>query len=156
MTGRPSDRHAADLSTMQQTLLPHKGLPHQGRFASGPPARSVDDKRRHTIYGGDRYYHTLIDETAMATSTSLKLDDDLKGRVHQLAATRRRSAHWIMREAIAQYVEREEKREAFKQDALRAWSDYQANRLHLRAEEADAWLARLEAGEDVEPPDCHA
>ena len=92
----------------------------------------------------------------MATSTSLKLDDDLKGRVQQLAASRRRSAHWIMREAIAQYVEREEKREAFKQEALRAWSDYQANGLHLTAEEADAWLAKLEAGEDVEPPDCHA
>ncbi len=59
----------------------------------------------------------------MATSISLKLDDDLKGRVQQLAATRRRSAHWIMREAIAQYVECEEKREAFKQDVLRAWSD---------------------------------
>ncbi|HTU54217.1 MAG TPA: CopG family ribbon-helix-helix protein [Acetobacteraceae bacterium] len=92
----------------------------------------------------------------MATSISLKLDDDLKGRVQQLAATRRRSAHWIMREAIAQYVEREEKGEAFKQDVLRAWSDYQANGLHLTAEEADAWLARLQAGEDVEPPNCHA
>lgn len=92
----------------------------------------------------------------MATSTSLKLDDDLKGRVQHLAAARRRSAHWIMREAIAQYVEREEKREAFKQDALRAWHDYQANGLHATAAEADAWLARLEAGEDAEPPDCHA
>ena len=92
----------------------------------------------------------------MATPTSLKLDDDLKGRVQQLASARRRSAHWIMREAIAQYVEREEKREAFKQDALRAWGDYQADGVHLTAEKADAWLARLEAGEDVEPPDCHA
>lgn len=92
----------------------------------------------------------------MATSTSLKLDDELKGRVQHLAAARRRSAHWIMREAIAQYVEREEKREAFKQDALRAWQDYQANGLHATAAEADAWLARLEAGEDPEPPDCHA
>lgn len=61
-----------------------------------------------------------------------------------------------MREAIAQYVEREEKREAFKQDALKAWRDYQANGRHLIAAEGDAWLARLEGGEDAEPPDCHA
>jgi predicted transcriptional regulator len=91
----------------------------------------------------------------MATATSIKLDDTLKGRVQQLAETRRRSSHWIMREAIAQYVEREEKREAFKQDALRAWDEYQQTGLHLTLEEADAWLAKLEAGEDAEPPKCH-
>ena len=77
----------------------------------------------------------------MATATSIKLDDELKGRVQHLAEARRRTSHWIMREAIAQYVEREEKREAFKQDALRAWEDYQRTGLHPTLEEADAWLA---------------
>ncbi|WP_407353717.1 CopG family ribbon-helix-helix protein [Luteimonas sp. R10] len=91
----------------------------------------------------------------MALATSIKLDDELKGRVQHLAESRRRSAHWIMREAIAQYVEREEKREAFKQDALHAWEEYQRTGLHLTLEEADAWLAKLEAGEDAEPPSCH-
>src|SRR3546814_5750992 len=54
-----------------------------------------------------------------------------------------------MREAIAQYVEREEKREAFRQDAIRVWDEYQQTGLHLTLEEADAWLAKLEAGEDA-------
>ncbi|MGY2237798.1 ribbon-helix-helix protein, CopG family [Pseudomonas gingeri] len=36
--------------------------------------------------------------------------DELKGHVQHLADARRRTSHWIMREAIAQYVEREEKR----------------------------------------------
>lgn len=88
-------------------------------------------------------------------ATTIKLNDDLKARIHRLADRRDRSAHWIMREAITQYVEREEKREAFKQDAMRAWNDYQANGLHVTLEEADAWLAKLEAGEDAEPPKCH-
>jgi len=48
----------------------------------------------------------------MAAVASIKFDDALKGRARQLAEVRRRSSHWIMREAIAQYVEREEKREA--------------------------------------------
>lgn len=91
----------------------------------------------------------------MATPTSIKLDDELKGRVQQLAQARRRTAHWIMREAIAEYVAREEKRESFKQDALHAWEEYQRTGLHLTQEDADAWLARLEAGEDVEIPACH-
>ncbi len=91
----------------------------------------------------------------MTTATSVKLDSELKQRIQRLAATRRRSSHWIMREAITQYIEREEKHEAFKQDALRAWEDYQRTGLHLAHEEADAWLARLEAGEDAELPQCH-
>jgi predicted transcriptional regulator len=91
----------------------------------------------------------------MTAATSIKLDDALKGRVQNLAEARRRSAHWIMREAIAQYVEREEKREALRQDAMRAWDEYQQTGLHLTLEEADAWLAKLEAGEDAEPPKCH-
>jgi predicted transcriptional regulator len=88
-------------------------------------------------------------------TTSLKLDQELKQRVQQLASARRRSAHWIMREAVEQYVSREEKREQFRQDALAAWNDYQATGLHATAEEADAWLAKLEAGEDAEAPACH-
>lgn len=90
----------------------------------------------------------------MAVS-SVKLDDDLKGRVKHLADARRRTPHWIMREAIAEYVEREEKRESFKREALEAWEDYQRTGLHLTGEEVDEWLAKLEAGEDAELPACH-
>lgn len=88
-------------------------------------------------------------------TTSLKLDSELKERVRRLASARRRSAHWIMREAVEQYVGREEKREQFRQDALAAWNDYQATGLHATADEADGWLARLEAGEVAEAPECH-
>lgn len=44
-------------------------------------------------------------------ATSLKIDGGLKSRVQQLANIRRRSAHWIMLEAIQQYVDREEARD---------------------------------------------
>ncbi|MGA2050274.1 MAG: ribbon-helix-helix protein, CopG family [Terracidiphilus sp.] len=88
-------------------------------------------------------------------TTSLKLDVELKERVQRLALARRRSAHWVMREAVEQYVGREEKREQLRAEALKAWNDYQATGMHVTAEEADAWLARLEAGEDAEAPECH-
>jgi predicted transcriptional regulator len=89
------------------------------------------------------------------TTTSLKLDVKLKKRVQRLAAARRRSPHWLMREAVEQYVSREEKREQLRQDALAAWNHYQTTGLHLTEEEADTWLAKLEAGEDAETPECH-
>jgi predicted transcriptional regulator len=90
-----------------------------------------------------------------ASTTSLKLDLKIKRRLQRLASARRRSPHWIMREAIEQYVEREEKREQLRQDALAAWTNFQTTGLHVTAEEADAWLAKLEAGEDAAPPKCH-
>jgi predicted transcriptional regulator len=89
------------------------------------------------------------------STTSLKLDSKMKDRVQRLAAARRRSPHWIMREAVEQYVDREEKREKLRQDAVAAWTHYQTTGLHLTAEEADAWLAKLEAGEDTPTPECH-
>ena len=90
-----------------------------------------------------------------AYTTSLKLDLKTKKRLQRLASARRRSSHWIMCEAIEQYVEREEKREQLRQDALAAWANFQTTGLHVTAEEADAWLAKLEAGEDSATPKCH-
>jgi predicted transcriptional regulator len=88
-------------------------------------------------------------------ATSLKLDAELRERVQRLASARRRSAHWIMCEAVEQYVGREEEREQFRSAALAAWNEYQATGLHATAEEADAWLAKLESGDDAKAPECH-
>ena len=41
-------------------------------------------------------------------ATSLKLDASLKERVQRLAQARLRSPHWLMCEAIREFVEREE------------------------------------------------
>ncbi|HQS97042.1 MAG: CopG family transcriptional regulator [Novosphingobium sp. 17-62-19] len=91
----------------------------------------------------------------MPAVTSIKLDDALKGRVQQLAQTRRRTSHWIMREAIAQYVEREEKRESFRQDTLKAWDEFQATGLHATADEVEKWLASWGSDNELPAPECH-
>lgn len=90
-----------------------------------------------------------------ASPVSIKIDEDIKARVKRLADVRHRTSHWLMREAITQYVDREEKREAFRQDTLKAWEEYRSTGLHVTADEADAWLAQLEQGNDIEPPACH-
>jgi len=89
------------------------------------------------------------------STTSLELDATTKERVRRLAVSRRRTAHWIMREAVEQYLEREEKREQLRQDALAAWQHYEETGLHVTGAEADAWLKKLEAGKRSAPPKCH-
>jgi predicted transcriptional regulator len=87
---------------------------------------------------------------------AVKLDQEQRDRIKRIADARNRTPHWIMREAIQQYVDREEKREAFRQDGLQAWHNYETSGLHVTHAEADDWLAKLESGQDAEPPECHA
>ena len=91
----------------------------------------------------------------MLSTTSLKLDRSVKDRIQRIASARRRTPHWIMREAVEQYLDREEKREQFRHDALAAWEEYQSTGLHVTSEEADAWMAKLEAGKRAPIPKCH-
>ncbi|GGA97932.1 CopG family transcriptional regulator [Brucella endophytica] len=91
----------------------------------------------------------------MTTATSVKLDDELKQRVRDLADVRQRSAHWIMREAIQQYVDREEARESFKQEALASWASYQETGLHLTGQEVREWLNTWGTDDEKAMPECH-
>ena len=93
--------------------------------------------------------------TAVMQPTTIKIDSDMKARVRRLADARNRTPHWMILEAIRYYLDHEEKREAFRQDAIQAWNEYQTNGLHLTDEEAHAWLSKLESGQDVEIPKCH-
>ncbi len=88
-------------------------------------------------------------------ATSVKRDDDLKSRVQHLANTRHRSAHWIMREAIRDYVEREEAREKFKQEAIASWTTYQETGRHLSNQEVRDWLNTWGTDKETEISQCH-
>ncbi len=88
-------------------------------------------------------------------ATSIKIDDELKGRVQHLADLRQRSPHWIMREAITQYVAREEARESFKQEAIASWAAYQETGQHLTGQEVRDWLNTWGSKTETELPPCH-
>ena len=88
-------------------------------------------------------------------ATSIKIDDELKDRIQHLADLRQRSAHWIMREAIASYVSREEARESFKQEALDSWTAYQETGRHVTGSEVRTWLSSWGNEAETEVPPCH-
>lgn len=88
-------------------------------------------------------------------ATSVKLDNSLKIRIQHLADLRHRSAHWIMREAIQSYVDREESRESFKQEALASWTAYQETGKHLSGKEVQSWLDTWGTDNETELPQCH-
>ena len=86
---------------------------------------------------------------------AIKIDQDTRERVKRLAEARHRTPHWLMREAISQYVAREEQREAFRQDAINAWNEYQKNVLHVTGDEVVAWLDTWGDVNEEAAPICH-
>lgn len=88
-------------------------------------------------------------------ATSVKLDDNLKNRIQHLAEVQHRSAHWIMLEAIRNYVEREEAKENFKQEAISSWKTYQESGRHLTNKEVGDWLSTWGTDKEAETPPCH-
>ena len=74
---------------------------------------------------------------------SLKLSDDERDRLAALAAARTRSSHYLMREAVREYLTREELRQDFADEAEEAWADYEQTGLHVTHGEIDAWAKSL-------------
>ena len=60
----------------------------------------------------------------MASTTSLKLDDALKERLQKLADARKRTPHWLMKEAIERYVSYEEWHDQMWKEANEAIEEY--------------------------------
>lgn len=86
---------------------------------------------------------------------SIKLDDTMKQRIQALAAERQRTPHWIMKEAIRQYVEAEEAKSAFEKEALDSWKHYKETGLHLNGAEVQDWLKGWGTDTDRNAPECH-
>jgi predicted transcriptional regulator len=90
-----------------------------------------------------------------SSTTSVKLEAGLRDRLQKLAERRHSTPHKLMQLAIEDYVSREEHKDALRSEALEAWRDYQLTGFHVSAGEADAWLGRLEAGEEAAAPIPH-
>lgn len=86
-------------------------------------------------------------------ATSIKLDDLTRERVKAVAKRQDRTPHWILKRAVDEYLEREEKREAFRMEALESLSRYRKDGKHLTLDETTAWMKKWKDGERA--PECH-
>lgn len=87
--------------------------------------------------------------------TPVPLDPALQARLKRLAAARHRAPHWLMREAIAHYVDREERRHALHREAAAAWEAFEATGLHVAGHEVMAWVETWGAEDERPAPACH-
>jgi predicted transcriptional regulator len=86
---------------------------------------------------------------------SVKLDAGDRARLGALAAARKRSSHYLMREAVREYLTREEARQSFRDEAEQAWRDYKRTGLHVTQAEVDSWIDSLGTPRPKQPPKWH-
>lgn len=83
---------------------------------------------------------------------TVKLSLDIRERVKRLAAARHRTSHWILREAIQQYVAREERRGSLHQDAVQVPEADPVAGHRVTPTEGDGALPQPEPDEDIGAP----
>jgi len=86
---------------------------------------------------------------------AVKLDGEMRDRISRLAKARKRTAHFLMNEAICEYIDREEKRDAFHQEAMKAWEEYKETGLHVTGAEVITWLNTWGTEHETTAPTCH-
>ena len=92
--------------------------------------------------------------SASAVPVAVKIDPDMKKRMKRLAEDKQRTQQWMMREAIRQYVEREEKRASLRNDAFAAWQECQETGMYAPSEDVLAWLATWGEDSKTAAPAC--
>lgn len=85
---------------------------------------------------------------------AVKLTLETKERLKAVAEQQDRSIHWLMKEAVNQFLDREESKAALREAADQSWRHYQETGLHLTLGEVNEWMDDIINGKPVEPLKC--
>lgn len=86
---------------------------------------------------------------------TLVVPGEVAARLARLAEQRGVSLERAAIGAIQYYLEQIDGLDAVERSAFEALHEYTTTGMHVTAAEADAWLAELENGRNIEPPECH-
>jgi len=79
----------------------------------------------------------------MSTTMGVKLDDETRTRLSKLGKAKKRSTHWVMKEAIHRYLEVEERYEREKAEDQARWNRYMETGSAIPHEEVKTKLVEL-------------
>src|ERR1700730_10722529 len=92
---------------------------------------------------------------ATTTPVSVKLRDDERDRLAALATAHKRSSHYLLREAVREYLTREEARQSFRDEADNAWLDYEQTGRQATEAEINKWAKSLGTRKPKRAPKWH-
>ena len=95
-------------------------------------------------------------EKPRASNVTIKLDSIERDRLRSLSVAKKRTPHYLMKEAIALYLEREENEQAVLSIVDNSAHHYEATGLHITMAEMRLWKDAVKADRTVKLPTCHA
>ncbi len=91
-----------------------------------------------------------------STTVTLKLDAGHRQRLKDLAETKHRSAHYLMKEAIERYLAQEEAEQAVLQSVDVEIANFEISGLHIELSEVKTWAHALKQNRQASLPEWHA
>lgn len=91
-----------------------------------------------------------------SSTVSVKLDQSDRERLSAIALSKKRTAHYLMKEAIQQYIQREEIRLNFIQAGEQSAKHMDETGLHITAREVDNWVESLKVDPAAKLAECHS
>ena len=88
-------------------------------------------------------------------SVTIKLDDADRKRIAALATAKKRTPHYLMKEAILEYVKKEEARQNFIAAAETSFEHYKETGLHITLDEFSQWVDKVQETPETPVPACH-
>ena len=98
---------------------------------------------------------TTIEKSA-AVNLTVKLSASERERLKAIASSKHRSTHYLMKEAIQNYLEKAEGEQRFIEAALESRLHYKKTGLHVTQDEFSTWVDALKTNPKAQPPVCHA
>lgn len=90
-----------------------------------------------------------------SATVSIKLDSSDRDRIASLASMKKRTPHYLMKEAILEYVQREEARQNFIKAADASFEHFKETGLHITLDEFSAWVDEVQNNPDTPITACH-
>ena len=91
---------------------------------------------------------------AQTTPMAIKLPQQDRERLQKLGEAKKRSPHWLAKEAISQYLEREEAAELFRRETAARWEDYCRTGNSVSHDAVMKWLESWGSENELEAPEC--
>lgn len=85
---------------------------------------------------------------------AIKLPQTDRERLQKLGEAKKRSAHWLAKEAISQYLDREEAAELFNQETVARWEEYCRTGKSVPNDAVMLWLESWGTDNELEAPRC--
>ncbi|MDD5056457.1 MAG: CopG family transcriptional regulator [Sideroxydans sp.] len=96
-----------------------------------------------------------VEKPRSPSMVTVKLDPSDRDRIASLAALKKRTPHYLMKEAILEYVQREEARQNFIKAAEVSFEHYKETGLHITLDEFGAWVDEAQQNPNAPIATCH-